>query len=60
MVVGATAINGAMWAELKQTGGIDSFLSAGRDKNVILARRNILRPIDGRARQIDRERISEA
>lgn len=60
MVVRATAINGVMWAEFKQKGGIDSFLSSGRDENVILAGRNILGPIDGRARLIDRERISEA
>lgn len=60
VVVGA--INGVMWAELKQKvgGGVDSFLSAGRNENVILAGRNVLGPIDGRARLIDRERISGA
>lgn len=47
-------------AELKQKGGIDSFLSAGRDEDVILAGRNTLGPIDGRAGLIDREGISEA
>lgn len=56
-VVGATAINGVMWAELKQKGGIDSFLSAGRDENAILAGINILGPIDGRARLMDQRSL---
>lgn len=57
--VGKTTINGVMWAELKQKrkGGIGSFLSEGRDTNVMLAGGNILSGIDETGRLIDRGRI---
>lgn len=45
---------------IKTKGGIDSFASEGRDKNVMLAGRNILSGIDGTGRLIDHEGMGEA
>lgn len=45
---------------IKTKGGIDSFPSEARDKNVILAGRNMLSRIDETGRLIDHGRIGKA
>lgn len=45
---------------IKTKGAIDSFPSEGRDKNAMLAGRNILSGIDETGCLIDRERIGKA
>lgn len=58
--MGKTTINGMTWAELKQREVLIPIPSEGRDKNVMLAGRNILSGIEGTGRLIDHERMGEA